>query len=387
MRKIANIAILMSYLLLISCHSGNRKKVTNEDFAKMNVETAKVTFPVSEVLNLKSYYLSATYHNDSLDLLYGYNYKTHSLDCANLNTLQISQINFVEEGAEAVMRPLSGVFVQNPDSIWVYDSSQRALLVNSNGDILETLDLRKGLSDRDVILINSNYAMNTAGLYYDQEHNSLLYGVKDLSTTPISFRVCEFFLDGSTPVKNYPLKPSVVIPDVGNGDYANLSEVNISFGKEKIIYNYPAESHLYILDRNSLRTEVVEADSHFTRNEASKCRSKDYTDWERHGIENPHFYDVMYFPVTNMYARLHIGEEEFDTTKDLSELINSRSLYLMFFDENLSKIGEIKLPSFRYSFFTGWCAANDGVLLYIDNALDDNNTVDCLQVDIVRLNN
>lgn len=357
----------------------------NEDSAEIDVKTEKITFPVSEVLNLKSYYLSVAYSNDSLRLIYGYNYKTHSLDCMNLSTLQISQINFIEEGAGAVMRPLSGVYVHNPDSIWICDASQRALLMNRNGVVLETLNLRKGLIDSDVILVNTNYAMNTAGLYYDQEHHSLLYGVKDLSTTPVSFRICETFLDGSTPKKNYTLKPSVVIPDVANGDYANMSEVNISFGKEKIVYNYPAESHLYILDRNSLHTEVVEADSHFTRNEAFKCQSKDYAQWERHGIENPHFYEVMYLPAVDIYARLHVGEKEFDTTKDLSELINSRNLYLMFFDKNFLRIGEVKLPSCRYSFFTGWCAVDDGVLLYIDNALDGNNTVENLQVDIVKI--
>ncbi|WP_128809764.1 DUF4221 family protein [Bacteroides rodentium] len=164
-----------------------------------------------------------------------------------------------------------------------------------------------------------------------------------------------------------------------------MSEVNINFGREKIVYNYPAESHLYILDRHSLHTEVVEADSHFTRNEAFKCSSKDYAQWERHGIENPHFYDVMYLPAVDMYARLHVGEKEFDTTKDLSELINGRDLYLMFFDKNFLKIGETKLLSCRYSFFTGWCAVDDGVLLYIDNALDDNNAVESLQADIVKI--
>lgn len=385
MKKIANIAILISCLLLISCHSGNKKKAMNKDSVEINVATETIAFPVSEVLNLKSYYLSVAYSNDSLRLIYGYNYKTHSLDCMNLSTLQISQINFMEEGAGAVMRPLNGVYVHNPDSIWVYDASQRALLVNSDGVVSEILNLRNGLGDSEVILVNSNYAMNTAGLYYDQERHSLLYGVKDLSTTPVSFRICETFLDGSTPAKNYSLKPSVVIPDVANGDYANMSEVNINFGREKIVYNYPAESHLYILDRHSLHTEVVEADSHFTRNEAFKCSSKDYAQWERHGIENPHFYDVMYLPAVDMYARLHVGEKEFDTTKDLSELINGRDLYLMFFDKNFLKIGETKLLSCRYSFFTGWCAVDDGVLLYIDNALDDNNAVESLQADIVKI--
>lgn len=387
MKQIANIAILISCLLLISCHSESRKKAMNETLAEISVKTENVIFPTSEVLNLKSYYLSVAYCNDSLRLVYGYNYKTHSLNCLDLNTLRISKIDFAEEGAGAVMRPLSGMYVYNPDSIWICDASQRALLINRNGEVQETLNLRKNLTDSDVILVNSNYAMYSASLYYNKEHHSLLFGVKDLSTKPVSFRICEASLDDSTPMKNYFLKPSIVIPDVANGDYANMSEVNISFGKNKIVYNYPAESHLYILDRNSLHTEVVEADSRFTRNAAFECTSKDYAQWERHGIENPHFYDVMYLPAVDMYARLHVGETEFDTTKDLSELINGRNLYLMFFNKDFSVIGEVKLPLCRYSFFTGWCALDDGVLLYLDNALDGDNTIENLQVDIVRLKN
>lgn len=384
MKKIANLAILLFCLLLVSCHLRNGKKAKNEDAANINVETVGITFPKSEVLNLKSYYLSVGYQEDSLCLVYGYNYKTHSLDCINLNSRGISQIVFEEEGDNAVIKPITGVFVQARDSIWVCDNSQRALLVT--GKVLKNINLRRKMTENDVVLVNTNYAMSTAGLYYDSHRRSLLYGVKNLSTNPVSFRIHEVFLNDSVSEADYPLSPSLVIPDAGNGDYANMSDVNIYFEKDRIIYNYPVESNIYILDKSTLRTKVVEADSRFTLNKAKKCLSrKDYAQWERHGIENPHFYNVMHLPDLDMYVRVHVGETDFDSTKDLSELIDGRDLYLMFFDANFSPMGEVKLPKHRYSFYTGWCAVNNGILLYVNNSLGEDNTEECLEVDIAEI--
>ena len=93
----------------------------------------------------------------------------------------------------------------------------------------------------------------------------------------------------------------------------------------------------------------------------------------------------MYLPDLDMYVRVHVGETDFDSTKDLSELIDGRDLYLMFFDANFSPMGEVKLPKHRYSFYTGWCAVNNGILLYVNNSLGEDNTEECLEVDIIRL--
>ena len=52
---------------------------------------------------------------------------------------------------------------------------------------------------------------------------------------------------------------------------------------------------------------MYKADSDYTSNKAQKCKSKtDYTEWQRHGFENPHFFDIMYLPTCDMYARLHV---------------------------------------------------------------------------------
>ncbi|MBD9091072.1 MAG: DUF4221 domain-containing protein [Bacteroides oleiciplenus] len=381
--KYRTFIILPVLLFLFSC-SGTKKQNTGEPANAMELKTEEILFPASEVLNLKSYYLSATFQNDSLNLLYGYNYKSHALDCIDLNRRQLSQIPLSREGESAVMRDMCGLYIQAPDSIWLYDGSQRILLINSRGKLLKVVDLRPDLKDSEQVLINTNHAMSTAHLFYDRKHNSLLYGIKDFSTSPISFRVRETFLDGTTASINYPLQPSVVVTNVTGRDYGNMADLNISFVEDKIIYNYPVESHVYIVNRINGKQEVVEADSRFTKNEVEKCESGSYDRWERHNIENPHFYDVMYLPQQKMYARLHLGGIEFDDTVDRLKLMDNRDLYLTLFAEDFTVVGEAKLSPHRYNYFTGWTGTGDGVVLFVDNSLDENEKTEELAVDIVR---
>nr|MCQ5196000.1 hypothetical protein [Parabacteroides merdae] len=68
-------------------------------------------------------------------------------------------------------------------------------------------------------------------------------------------------------------------------------------------------------------------------NKAQKCKSKtDYTEWQRHGFENPHFFDIMYLPTCDMYARLHVDAIDFGKNENLELLSRERDFYLCLFD-------------------------------------------------------
>ena len=54
----------------ISCN-GSKKQSAGQEVNEVKLQTEDILFPVSEVLNLKSYYLSSYFHNDSLSLIYG----------------------------------------------------------------------------------------------------------------------------------------------------------------------------------------------------------------------------------------------------------------------------------------------------------------------------
>ena len=319
-------------------------------------------------------------------MLYGYNYKIHGLDCFNLKNMQSSQITFLGDGNSAVVRPVTGVYVQSLDSIWIYDGSQRALLLDRQGQLLNAVNLRDGLTSDEQVLIDCNFAISTSKLYYDEQHKSLLYGIQDTSTSPYSFKVREVFLNGSFPPVMYLLQSSVSVSDVSGGDYGNMNGINISFSDDDILYNYPVESHVYVLDRRTKQTKVVDADSRFTKNVAGKCRSRsDYSQWIRHAVENPHFYDIIYLPEREMYVRLHLGEHTFDATLDADALMDDRNLYMTLFDKEFNIVGECSLATHRYNYYTAWTAVGKGLLVFVDNLMSSETKTDRLEMDIIEI--
>ena len=184
----------------------------------------------------------------------------------------------------------------------------------------------------------------------------------------------------------YLLQSSVSVSDVSGGDYGNMNGINISFSDDDILYNYPVESHVYVLDRRTKQTKVVDADSRFTKNVAGKCRSRsDYSQWIRHAVENPHFYDIIYLPEREMYVRLHLGEHTFDATLDADALMDDRNLYMTLFDKEFNIVGECSLATHRYNYYTAWTAVGKGLLVFVDNLMSSETKTDRLEMDIIEI--
>lgn len=371
--------------LFISCLGGNKPKSEQKSHASIDHLTIdSVQFPDSEVLTLKSYYLSCFHQKGASEWLYAYNYKQHGLDCFDLHSKQVTQIPLCSEGPSTVVRPISGMYISSPDSIWLYDAAQKVLLINSKGKVMKSISLSSNLPSGQSVMIDRNYAISSTNLYYDAVHRSLLFGIKDASGSSVSFKVREFFLDTQKCVEIL-LPSSTEIPNVGDGDYANMNKPNLTFTADKIICNYPVESNIYVVSRASGKFEIFNAPSSYTTNKAKPCSSReDYAQWERHGIENTHFYELMYLPSTDKYVRLHLGAQEYDQTKDISTLLSRRRLYLTLFDKNFSVLGEQELPFGRYSFFTGWCPTEDALLLFVDHPLLGEKQTENLTFDRVK---
>ena len=384
MKKYTRISSLLLLLLSLFACTGtqNNKKVPNQSDS-LSVKAEEIKFPFSDVLQLKSYYLSSSYSFDTIDVIVGYNYKTHALDYIDLQNKEISQVILKKEGPSAIIR-LQGIFVQALDSVWLYDETDRAFLINRKGDVLKKVNMRECIGENEQILVTTNRAIATSHLHYDSNCDALSFLIKDISTSPVTFRVRKLFLSGKEKSVDYVLMPSVVEPDIDKG-YATMNQPNVSFANGKIIYNYPIESHLYFIDTVTGERKTIDADSKFTENKAQKCEpDADYSVWERYGIENPHFYDIMFLSKYGLYARLHLGERDFDTTQSLDYLMNDRGLYLMIFDSDFNKMCEVELAKHRYGVFTGWGVIDDGIVLYNDNLLDTENNSEELRVDIIR---
>ena len=368
--------ILIAFLA--SCMEQKSQNKIKNNIVEVEVEEMK--FPPQTVLQLKSYYLSSAVHTDSADFLIGYNYRLHSLDYMNLQSKEVTQTILSDEGPDAVIS-LTGLYANSLDSIWMSDESERVFLLDNAGQIKTTVNLKEYLQDTEQLLINTNHAMFTSHLYYNEIRQSLMFLVKKMASQ--TFVVRELFLDKGKDAIDYELEPSRIIPDITSG-YAFINAPNVNFTTTDIIYNYPFESSVYTLDIQTGERKYVPAQSQYTENIVERVEpGTDYSTIEKCRIQNPHFFDVMYIPKLKKYVRLHLGGVDFDEKRGRDELMNDRILYLMIFDEKMKVLGESKLLEHRYNNFTGWSVSYNGVALFVDNILDEEDDTDDLAIDVI----
>ena len=368
--------ILIAFLA--SCMEQKSQNKIKNNIVEVEVEEMK--FPPQTVLQLKSYYLSSAVHTDSADFLIGYNYRLHSLDYMNLQSKEVTQTILSDEGPDAVIS-LTGLYANSLDSIWMSDESERVFLLDNAGQIKTTVNLKEYLQDTEQLLINTNHAMFTSHLYYNEIRQSLMFLVKKMASQ--TFVVRELFLDEGKDAIDYELEPSRIIPDITSG-YAFINAPNVNFTTTDIIYNYPFESSVYTLDIQTGERKYVPAQSQYTENIVERVEpGTDYSTIEKCRIQNPHFFDVMYIPKLKKYVRLHLGGVDFDEKRGRDELMNDRILYLMIFDEKMKVLGESKLLEHRYNNFTGWSVSYNGVALFVDNILDEEDDTEDLAIDVI----
>lgn len=366
---------ILLFMLLNSCDFALEKLPLNKYGEFIDTIHKQVVFTSSEdVLELKTYSTSSSWMEDSLEVIIAYNHRLHALDVLNINKKNIRSIRLFREGPNGIVGKISAICPIGKDSIWVYDGLNLYLL-----DDIGRVQRKIYLGTQDEILIRTNFAMNTSNFIYNEKRHSILYPAMRNNGWTIE----EFDLNDNKVVKEV-LLPNSVCNEDNSLRYANLNEPNVYFRDEKVIYNFPYESSIYVLDLNTSCLSIYGGASANTDNIAKECNSNnDYSVWERHGIENPHFYNVMYLPEHRLYVRLHLGGMEYDSSKSLLELGDDRTLYLMFFDESFNIVGEFELDKHRYSYFTGWCAVSDALLLFEYNSLSESMNYENLIIDLI----
>lgn len=369
-------ALCLSAFFLSGCSNQGSQMPANcyGDTIGCSIEHKDI-FPSSDVLELKDYPVTAYLKADSLQGIMGYNYRLHSLDLINLKgQLRVLSFPLQRDGPDGVFNRVKSIVPLSLDSIWMYDGV-KFCLVDSAGKVRDQFS---PVADT-FVLLETNYAMHTAKLVYDNSSCSLLYPVlKDDSVF-----VEEYGLRQRDVLHRYYLKPSLCNPD-NSIAYADFRFPNVNVVGGKIVYNYPYESTIYVLDRKSGAYSAFGGASAHTSNEAPRCESQtDYAVWQRYGIENTHFYDVMYLPEAGLYARVHIKGIGFDQSKPLDELLDSREMYLMFFDSEFCIVKEMKLEACKYSCFTSWCALPRAVSLFENNSLSDSVDYEKLALSVI----
>lgn len=239
---------------MVSCdHQRTTQPHHIKDSLAYDIESIKI-IPSNDILELKSYHITSPFSCQNIDGIIAYNYRLHSLDLIDLyNHKEISSIPLQREGPDGIPGRVAGIFPLSKDSIWVYDGIYMYLL-NSAGRVNEKITLE----DRESLIINTNYAMNTAKFSYNPKRHSLLY-----LTRKDDFIVEEYDIKKRKIIKTYPLSYSIINPK-GSLLYADMDAPNVNFVDNKIIYNYPYESTIYLLDMDSGKQLLIDAPSCYT---------------------------------------------------------------------------------------------------------------------------
>lgn len=151
------------FLAMVSCdHQRTTQPHHIKDSLAYDIESIKI-IPSNDILELKSYHITSPFSCQNIDGIIAYNYRLHSLDLIDLyNHKEISSIPLQREGPDGIPGRVAGIFPLSKDSIWVYDGIYMYLL-NSAGRVNEKITLE----DRESLIINTNYAMNTAKFSYN----------------------------------------------------------------------------------------------------------------------------------------------------------------------------------------------------------------------------
>lgn len=364
-------------LFLVSCVSNSGGNMPHNKYGDSVAYSLKeVNISSSEVLQLKDYPITGFIGTDYLQSIVGYNYRTHSLDKIRLyGNPSISSLQLNKEGPNGIFVRVKSICPVSDDSIWVYDGTFISLL-NDCGEICRRISFPSDVQ----VLLETNYAMHTAKLCYDKEKASLYYPVLRADSVYVE----EYDLNKDMVVCSYFLKPSLLNPD-NAAEYGDLRFPNVNVANGKIIYNYPYESTIYLLDMKTGKYSEIGAASKYTSNTAPRCDSQtDYSVWQRYGLENTHFYDVMYLPDVQIYARFHVEGKSMSASEKLTQsFLDSKSLYLMLFDSDFHIIGETKMKAHTYSPFTSWCALSDAISLFKNNSLSDSLDYEVLSLDLI----
>ena len=169
-----------------------------------------------------------------------------------------------------------------------------------------------------------------------------------LSKGKSNFFASEYSLTDHS-IKTYPLG-ATEDKDFRN-EYGWKQCPNVTYTDKAILYNFPIESNIYVIDIESGKGSAFGGKSQYTTNSVKKLQSPfSFTDGNRHIHENVHFFELLYDSTNDRYYRLHLGSNvDYNDKMDFESLYHSKTMYLMVFNNEFEIINETKLDKERYN--------------------------------------
>jgi len=252
------------------------------------------------------------------EYLIGYNRNGHQLELYHLSqNSPLGLIALKKTGPDGIPT-VSNLYVHNLDSIFIL-SFHKLLLINREGKILKSIRVNNstntdvnGIDFDQLVFCGSTEDMNS--MYFDDRTNRLFIPTKSVrsASEEIYYQPSLFgYLDLNT-LDYTPI--DVSYPNEFKDRVFPLVKPNISFYKERVIYNFPFSSKIFVYDINKRSVHSFPAKSKLSKNLSESIaysnRNRDMELLREIFTRNPTFYKVTYDDYRNVYYRWHFAEND-----------------------------------------------------------------------------
>ena len=280
--------ILTSFLLIclfLSCAKSQDRLIESQYGKAISFEKEEINIPIDDK-TLTSYQVISCFQENENNLVYAYNSPMHSLDIFNLNDQSISHLPLNKEGENGILKNVSGLYVHQEDSLWLY-SQGFLYLVNNEGEVKGKYELP--FPEGGFIMVETNFSMATIKLFYHPQRNSVFYLTVTPTKESATYIVYEYSLNSGT-FKAFELKGSETEKFAGKR-FGFKQFPNVTYTDQDILYNFPISSNIYRIDIETGKETAFGGKSRYTPNLASELTMPyDMKDASKHHIENIHLF-------------------------------------------------------------------------------------------------
>lgn len=299
-----------------------------------------IDFPI-----LSKYIKLIPYCNGDSVYITGYNYYEHSIDFINLTNGDNFIIPLQHEGPNGVLPVHDYCFAAN--RIICKDESG-ILTLDMDGNVIDRLPVKELVAPPEEYSVRPLGASLSNYLYLNNWSSKIFIPLSPTKKGDkvhigkifdISKRSLEF------------LPPYYPTEIVGYTQYLgglSVPDINM-YGTDKIVYNFPFSSLVYLYDTKTATTEVLDIQTKTIDNniDFEKWKGLDVVDKVKQELYMSRFGRVYYSSSTEKYYRIHWAMKEEGEGK-------LRKIYLMIFDKKGNSLKEYLLPSHfseQYFFF------------------------------------
>lgn len=314
---------------LISC---SEKQTTERgELSVYDSISVSIDYPI-----LSNYVKLTPYCNGNSFYVTGYNHFAHSIDFINLTGGDNFMISLQGEGPNGVL-PIQD-YCFTTDKIVCKDESG-LLTLAMDGSVVSRLPREELTAPTDEYSVRPQTATLTNYMYLNSSGNKVfipLSPIKKSDSVHIGkiYDVSQHVLEFLPPC--YPPQIADFSKYLGG---LSVPDINM-YEADKVVYNFPLSSKVYLYDRKTAETEVLDIRSETIENEEEleEWKGLDLVNKAMKEYYGSRFGRVYYSSSSKKYYRIHYGINE-------KKQGTMRPKYLMVFDEKGNSRKELLLPS------------------------------------------